>query len=135
MLYVLFLLTSFASGTQPLHVLSFFRGKVDVFFRSTSLERRLASLKVAPVVLGTYEGEDDNVYGHTSNEDALDKGIIWHVFWAIRSLNRRAEVFAAGYEAKGDGSERFSRRSRETHWLRSERKLKRPWYPFGKQHL
>ena len=86
MLNVLFLLTTFASHTQPLHLLEFldfFRDKIDIFLRSTGLERRLASLEVATVVLRTYEGEDDNVCGHSSNEDALDKGVIRHVLWAI----------------------------------------------------
>ena len=67
------------------------------------MERRLASLEVASVALGTYEGEDDDVHGHTSNENALDKGVIWHIFWTIRSLNRRTEVFTTSYMYKRDG--------------------------------
>lgn len=86
MLNVLFLLTPFASHTQSLHVpdfLGFFRDNVDIILRSTGLERRPASLEVATVILGTYEGENDNVCSHSSNEDALDKGVIRHVLWAI----------------------------------------------------
>jgi len=86
MLGVLFLLTTFVSHTQSHHVpdfLGFFRDSVDIFLRSTGLERRLASLEVATVILRTYEGENDNVCGRSSDEDALNKGIIRHVLWAI----------------------------------------------------
>ena len=99
-LIILFLLTSCTSHTQYLLFsvfLDFSRDRVDVFLRSTSLKCRPSSLEVASVVLGPYESEDDGVCGHRSNEDALDKGVIWHIFWAIRPLDRRAEVFAAGY--------------------------------------
>ena len=70
----------------------FSRHRTDVFSRSTGLERRLSFLEVASVVLGTDEGKEDDVCGNTSDENALDKGVIWHIFWAIRSLNRRAGV-------------------------------------------
>jgi hypothetical protein len=98
-LNIFFLLTSFTSHTHYLLLdfLDFFRDRVDISLRSTNLERRLGSLEVASVVLGTYEREDDEVCGDTSDENALDKGVIRHVFWTIRSLNRRAEVFTTSY--------------------------------------
>ena len=97
---ILFLLTPFTFHTRYLHLpdfLGFFWDRSDIFLRSTSLERRLSSLKVASVVLGAYEGEDDDICGDTSYENALDHGVVWHVFWAIWSLNRRAEVFTTSY--------------------------------------
>jgi hypothetical protein len=137
MLNVIFLLTPFTSRARSPHVpdfLDFIRDRVGVFLRSTNLERCLASLEVTAVVLGTYKGENDNVYGNRSDEDALNQGVIRHIFWAVRSLNRRAEVFTTSYETRATGSERFGHRRRDTHWLRSERKMKRPWYPFGSRH-
>jgi len=68
--------------------------RVNVFLRDISLERRLASLKVASVVLGSDECEDDDVYGHTSNEDTLDQGVVWHVFYPVCSFDRRAGVLS-----------------------------------------
>ena len=87
-----FLLPS-TSNTRLLHVSNptcFLRNGTNVLLRSTSLERGLASLKVASVVFRTEEGEDNNVRGNTSDEDALNERIVRHVFWALRSLNRRA---------------------------------------------
>ena len=55
------------------------------------------------MVLGTYEGENDNVYGYRSDEDALDKAVIRHVFRATRSLNLRAEVFTTNYQTRETG--------------------------------
>ena len=52
---------------------------------------------MASVVLRPYEGEDNDVCGHASDENTLDKSVIWHIFWAIWSLDRRAEVFTASY--------------------------------------
>ena len=66
----------------------------DFFRRSTGLERRLASLEVASVVLGADEGKDDDVCGHTSDENSLNQSVVWYVFWAIRSLNRRTGVLS-----------------------------------------
>jgi len=54
--------------------------RVDLLLRSSGLEHRLSSLKVAPVVLGANEGEDDDVGGYNSDEDALDESIVWHIF-------------------------------------------------------
>ena len=74
---------SFVFDVLNIIFLGFIRNRADVFLGSPSLERRLASLEVGSVVLGTYEREDDDVCDNTSDEDALDNGIIWHVFWAI----------------------------------------------------
>ena len=96
----IFLPSSYTSHAQPLKVvdadyLTFSWNGVDILLRSASLERRLAFLKVTPVVLGTNEGEDDDVGRYASDEDALDEGVVWHVFWAIWSLNRRAGTLSA----------------------------------------
>ena len=96
----LFLLTSCTSHTWslcPLDFLDLLRDRIDVFLRSTSLERRLSSLEVTSVVLGPYEGKDDDIRGHASDENTLDKSVIWYIFWAVWSLDRRAEVFTASY--------------------------------------
>ena len=52
------------------------------------------------VVLGPDEGEDKNVSGHDADEDALDEGVVRHVFGTFRSLNRRAGVISASCKTK-----------------------------------
>lgn len=95
-----FLLHSLTFNTFAPHVLgfpNFCRDKADVLLRSTGLERRLASLKVASMVFRTNEREDNDVGSHASDEDALNEGIIWYVF----SSDRRAGVFPGSYGTDG----------------------------------
>lgn len=83
----------FASGNRFvrfLDTLSFLWNRVHVLLRSACLERRLSPLEVTSVVFGTDQGEDDDVDGNRTDEDALNEGVVWHVFWAIRSLDCRA---------------------------------------------
>ena len=72
-----------------MHPLCFRLDGVHVLLRCASLERRLTSLEVTPVVFGTDEGEDDDVDSYSTDEDALNEGVVWHVFWTVRSLDRR----------------------------------------------
>ena len=72
-------------------VLMVSRHRADVLLRSAGLERCLAFFEVASVVLGTDEGEDDDVYGHTSDEDTLNQSVVRHVY----SINYRAGVLSA----------------------------------------
>ena len=69
-------------------------GRVDDFPRGTSLERRLASLEVASVVLGSDKCEDDEVCEHTSHEDALDQRVVWRVLYALCCFNSRTGVLS-----------------------------------------
>jgi len=97
---VTFLLTS-TSHTRPLSIrdsAGFSRDRTDVLLGSTGLERRLASLKVASVVLRTDEGEDDEVDGNDSDEDTLNEGVVGNILWASRCLNRRTRVFTTSYK-------------------------------------
>jgi hypothetical protein len=92
------LLTAFTSHTRPLNALNplgFCQNRNHILLRSTSLERCLASLEVVPVVLGTDESEDNDVGGHNADEDALDKGVVRHIFWPLGCLDRRPRVFSA----------------------------------------
>jgi hypothetical protein len=63
------------------------RGGAYVLLRSTGLECRLSPLEVAPVVLRTDEGEDNDVSGNCSNEDSLNESVVWHILRAIWSLD------------------------------------------------
>ena len=56
---------------------------------------------MASVVLGTDEGEEEEVGGHGSDESTLDEGVIGYVFRAGWSLNGGTGVFTAGCETKG----------------------------------
>ena len=100
----LFLLPHFASNAQPLNIRNppnLQRGRIHILLRGTSLECRLAFFEVASVPLRADQGEDDNVGGHGSDEDCLDEGVVWYIFWAFRSLDRCTCVFSAGYGTGG----------------------------------
>ena len=77
-----------------------FRNGIHVLLRSTGLERRLASLEMASVVLGPDEGEDKDVSSHDTDEDTLDEGVVRHVFGTFRSLNRCAGAISASCKTK-----------------------------------
>jgi hypothetical protein len=68
----------------------------DVLFGSTRLEGRLAPLEVASVVLGTEEGEDDDVRGNDTDEDTLDEGVVGYDLATGRCLNRSGVLITTG---------------------------------------
>ena len=55
---------------------------------------------MASVVLGTDEGEEEEVGGYGSDEDTLDEGIIGYIFRAGWSLNCGTGVFTASCERR-----------------------------------
>jgi hypothetical protein len=95
-LNLLLLITSRAPNARPVKAVDFvFPRRVDVLPRRIGLERRLAILEVAPVVLRSNEGEDDNVDGHTSDKDSLNQGVVRNDLWPSWRLNRRCNVLSA----------------------------------------
>ena len=104
MLLCLSFLSILASHTRPLHTsdLPGFRlDKVDASLRSTNLECRLTSLKVAPMVLRTEDCQDDGEGRDAPDKYALDKGVVWYDLWSLRCYNRRARVFTASWNTTG----------------------------------
>ena len=98
-LNALFLLIAFASHARPLikvvNSLDLRWGRVhDVVLRGASLECSLSFLEVASVVLRAYQGEDNDVGGHGSDEDGLDECVVWHILRAIRPLDCGARAFS-----------------------------------------
>ena len=49
------------------------------------------------MVLRTKDRQDDDECSHTSDENALDQGVVWHVFQPVWCLDRRARMFTGGY--------------------------------------
>ena len=87
-----------ASQTRPiLNTVGILRDRRNVLFGSTGLECGLAPLKVATVIFGAEEGEDDNVSSNDTDENALDECIVRYDFGAGRCLNGSFVVIATDW--------------------------------------
>ena len=64
--------------------------------RSTSVGRHIAPLKLDSVIIRVDQGKHDYTGIHGSGDGAQSESAVWHILYAVRSLDGRSRVFSCG---------------------------------------